>query len=349
MYRVTFIPGDGVGPDVAYSARKVVEASGVQVEWEEKIAGEPAIEKYNTPLPDDTLESIKRNKVALKGPITTPIGEGYRSVNVLLRQLLNLYACLRPARSIPGIKTSFPNVDLVIVRENTEDVYSGVEFPPHSEEAKKIIALCEGKVREDSAITLKPISFYASEKIVRFAFRYALEHNRKKVTCVTKANIMKFTDGLFLEAARKVAKEFPQIEFEERLVDNMAMQLVQKPHLYDVIVTPNLYGDILSDLCAGLIGGLGVAPGANMGDDAAVFEPVHGSAPKYKGMNKVNPTAAILSAAMMLDYLGEKSASQRIEKAVRAVISEGKWLTYDLGGSASTTDMTEAIIDKIGE
>jgi isocitrate dehydrogenase (NAD+) len=348
MHKVTFIPGDGIGPDVAFAARRVVEATGVQIEWEEKIAGEPAIEKYDTPLPDDTLESIKRNKVAFKGPITTPIGGGYRSVNVLLRQLLNLYACVRPARSIPGTKTPFQNIDLVVIRENTEDVYAGVEFPPHSEEAKKIISLCNGKVREDSAITLKPISFYASERIVRFAFRYAIEHNRKKVTCVTKANIMKFTDGLFLEAARKVAEEFPQIEFEERLVDNMAMQLVQKPHLYDVLVTPNLYGDILSDLCAGLIGGLGVAPGANIGDEAAVFEPVHGSAPKYKGMNKVNPTAAILSAAMMLDYLGEKEASQRIEKAVREVIAEGKWVTYDLGGNASTTEMTEAIIDKLG-
>lgn len=349
MHKVTFIPGDGVGPEVAYAAKKVVEASGVKIEWEEKIAGEPAVEKYNTPLPDDTLESIRNNKVAFKGPITTPVGGGYRSVNVLLRQLLNLYACVRPARSIPGVKAPFQNIDLVIVRENTEDVYAGVEFLPHSPEAKKIIELCKDKVREDSAITLKPISFYASERIARFAFRYALEHNRKKVTCVTKANIMKFTDGLFLEAARKVAEEFPQIEFEERLVDNMAMQLVQKPHLYDVIVTPNLYGDILSDLCAGLIGGLGIAPGANIGDDAAVFEPVHGSAPKYKGLNKVNPTAAILSAAMMLDYLGEKSASERIERAVRAVISEGKWVTYDLGGSASTTEMAEAIIDKLGE
>lgn len=348
MYRVTFIPGDGIGPDVAYAAKRVVEASGVQIEWEEKSAGEPALEKYSTPLPDDTLESIKRNRVALKGPITTPIGGGYRSVNVLLRQLLNLYACLRPARSIPGTKTPFQNIDLVIVRESTEDVYAGVEFPANSQEAKKILALCNDKVREDSAITLKPISYYASERIVKFAFRYAREHKRRKVTCVTKANIMKFTDGLFLEAARKVAEEFPDIEYEERLVDNMAMQLVQKPHLYDVIVTSNLYGDILSDLCAGLIGGLGVAPGANIGDDAAVFEPVHGSAPKYKGMNKVNPTATILSAAMMLDYLGEKSASERIEGAVRAVISEGKWVTYDLGGSASTTEMTEAIIDKLG-
>lgn len=349
MYKVTFIPGDGIGPDVAWAARRVVEATGVEIEWEEMIAGEPAIEKFGTPLPEETLESIRRNKVAFKGPITTPIGGGFRSVNVLLRQLLDLYACLRPARSLRGLKGRYENIDLVIVRENTEDVYAGVEFPPGSPEAKKIIEICQGKVREDSAITLKPISFFASERIIRFAFRYAREHGRKKVTCVTKANIMKFTDGLFLEAGRKVAQEFPDIEYEERLVDNMAMQLVQKPEIYDVLVMPNLYGDILSDLCAGLIGGLGVAPGANIGDDTAVFEPVHGSAPKYKGMNKVNPTAAILSAALMLDYLGEKTASERIVEAVNRVIEEGEYLTYDLGGTAGTSEMAEAIARKVQE
>jgi len=354
-YQVTLIPGDGIGPEVVEAARRCVEATGVKIDWEVQEAGAEVIEKYGTPLPEETLNSIRKNKVALKGPITTPIGSGFRSVNVAIRQQLDLYACLRPCKSYPGVKSKHENIDLVVVRENTEDLYAGIEFEIGKEETKKLIDLVKretGKqIREDSAVSLKPNSIFASKRIVKFAFEYALKHRRKKVTAVTKANILKFTDGLFFAAAREVAKEYEgKVEYEERLIDNMCMQLVQKPELYDVLVLPNLYGDIISDLCAGLIGGLGIAPGANLGDGMAVFEAIHGSAPKYAGQNKVNPTAMILSAAMMLDYLGEKEAAERLEKAVASVIAEGKYVTYDLKPlredptAVGTSEMADAII-----
>jgi isocitrate dehydrogenase (NAD+) len=357
-HKVTFIPGDGIGPEVAWAARKCVEATGVDIEWEEVDAGEPAVAKSGTPLPAATLDSIKRNKVAIKGPITTPIGSGFRSVNVELRKSLDLFACLRPCKSYPGVNSRYQDIDLVIVRENTEDLYAGIEFEKDSAEVKKLIEdlnkLSKKAIKPDSAISIKPISKSGSERIVRFAFEYALKNNRKKVTAVHKANIMKFTDGLFLETARGVAGEYSgKVEFEDRLVDNLCMQLVQKPHDYDVLVLPNLYGDIISDLCAGLVGGLGLAPGANIGEGLAVFEPTHGSAPKYKGLNKVNPAATILSAVLMLRYLKEDKAAERLEKAVADVIREGKFVTYDLKknrndhSSVGTKEMAEAIIKKL--
>ncbi len=309
------------------------------------------METHGTPLPPTVLESIRRNKVALKGPITTPIGTGFRSVNVALRQELGLYACLRPCKYYPGIRSRYQDVDLVIVRENTEDLYAGVEFDLDSEQAREIIAMAPGKIRPDSAISIKPISVTGTRQIAKFAFDYAVSAGRKKVTAVAKANIMKFTDGLFYRVAREVAEGYAgQVEYEERLVDNMCMQLVQKPELYDVLVMPNLYGDILSDLCAGLVGGLGVAPGANIGPDVAVFEPTHGSAPRYKGQNKVNPTALILSGMLMLHHLGEHDAADRVERAVAAVIAEGKSVTYDLKPdrndptAVGTAEMADAII-----
>lgn len=350
-YTITLIPGDGTGPELAAAARRVIDATGVKIDWEVHDAGVDVMEKYGTPLPDEVLESIRRNKVALKGPITTPIGKGFRSVNVALRKELNLYACLRPCKYYPGIRSKYTDVDLVIVRENTEDLYAGVEYDLGTPEAKQIIDMSGGKIREDSAISIKPISVTGSRKIVKYAFDYAVQNNRKKVTAVAKANIMKFTDGLFYRVAREVAKEYEgRVEYEERLVDNMCMQLVQKPELYDVLVLPNLYGDILSDLCAGLIGGLGVAPGANIGDDTALFEPTHGSAPKYTGQNKVNPTALILSGMLMLKYIGEKDAAERLEKAVAAVIANGKDVTYDMKPdrndptAVGTSEMADAII-----
>ncbi|MCL2390201.1 MAG: isocitrate/isopropylmalate dehydrogenase family protein [Endomicrobia bacterium] len=347
-HKVTLIPGDGTGPEITEVTAKVVEATGVKIDWEIAHAGVDIMEKEGTPLPQSTLDSIAKNKVALKGPITTPIGTGFRSVNVAIRKELDLFSCLRPCKTYKGVKSKYENIDLVVVRENTEDLYAGVEYPEDSEESKKIIELSKNKIREHSAISIKPISAFGTERIVRFAFDYAVKHNRKKVTAVTKANIMKCTDGLFYKTAREVAKEFEgKIEYEERLIDNMCMQLVQKPELYDVIALPNLYGDILSDLCAGLVGGLGVAPGANFGKDMAVFEAVHGSAPKYKGLNKVNPTALILSAKLMLDYLGETAAASRLEKAVSEVIAEKKQVTYDLGGTAGTKEMGNAIIGKL--
>lgn len=346
-YRVTLIPGDGIGPEIAEATKAVVAATGVNIDWETVHAGADVIEKYGTPLPDEVIASVKKNKVALKGPITTPIGSGFRSVNVALRKALDLYVCLRPCKSLVGVKSVYSNIDLVVVRENTEDLYAGIEFAVGSKEAQEIIKLSGNKIREDSAISIKSISRFASERIVRFAFEYARKHKRKKVTAVTKANIIKFSDGLFLEVAREIAQQFSEIEYEERLIDNMCMQLVQKPSLYDVLVLPNLYGDIVSDLCAGLIGGLGIAPGANIGLDCAMFEAVHGSAPKYKGLNKVNPTALILSAALMLDYLGETDAAKKVNDAVAAVIREGKRVTYDLGGTASTMGMAETIAEKI--
>lgn len=332
MHKVTLIPGDGIGPDVTTAARRVIDASGAQIEWEVLEAGEKVLPVYGTPLPDHVLESIKKNRVALKGPITTPVGKGFRSVNVTLRQELDLYACVRPAKSLPGIKTRYENVNLIIVRENTEDLYAGIEH----------------MVGKDAAESIKIITRAASERIVRFAFELARREKRRKVTAVTKANIMKLTDGLFLECARKVAADYPDIEFEEMLVDAMAMKLVQAPENYDVLVMPNLYGDILSDLAAGLVGGLGVAPGANIGDEVAIFEPVHGSAPKYAGMDKVNPLATILSGVMLLKHLGEFAAAERVMRGVTAVLSEGKTLTYDLGGTAKTSEMATAIIEKMG-
>ena len=347
-HNITLIPGDGTGPQLAEVTAKVIDATGVKINWEIAEAGVDIMEKHGTPLPDSTLKSILKNKVALKGPITTPIGTGFRSVNVAIRKELDLYACLRPCRTYKGVKSSFSEIDLVVVRENTEDLYAGVEFPADSEESNRIIDMSSKKIRPHSAISIKPISKFGTERIVRFAFEYAVKHSRKKVTAVTKANIMKFTDGLFFETAREVAKEYAgKIEYEERLVDNMCMQLVQKPHLYDVLVLPNLYGDIISDLCAGLVGGLGVAPGANFGNGIAVFEAVHGSAPKYKGLNKVNPTALILSGKLMLDHIGETKAAAILEKAVSEVLAEKKNVTYDLDGKAGTTEMGDEIIRKI--
>lgn len=326
--KVTLIPGDGVGPEIVEACVKVIEASGAQVEWEVREAGEKVMEEYGTPLPSEVLDSIRANKVALKGPITTPVGSGFRSVNVALRQELDLYANVRPARSMAGVRSPYQGIDLVVIRENTEDLYAGIER----------------MVDEDTAESVKLITRRASERICRFAFEYARREGRRKVTAVHKANILKFSDGLFLEVARQVAADYPDIEFEDRIVDNMAMQLVQKPHLYDVLVLPNLYGDIISDLCAGLVGGLGVAPSANIGEDIAVFEPVHGSAPKYTGMNKVNPTAQILSGVLMLRHIGQREEADRIQRAVEKVIAEGKAVTYDLGGDAGTLEMAQAII-----
>lgn len=354
MHIVTFIPGDGIGPEISEATKRVIEATGVDIKWDIHEAGQEVFERQGTPLPQSVLDSIKKNKVALKGPITTPVGRGFRSVNVALRQTLDLYCCLRPCKTFKGARTRFENVDLIIIRENTEDLYAGIEFEKDSEDTKKLIdfiTASTGKtIRPDSGISIKPISVYATERIVRFAFEYARKNNRRKVTAVHKANIMKCSDGLFLETARNVAKRYPDIEFEDRIVDNMCMQLVQKPKLYDVIVLPNLYGDVVSDLAAGLIGGLGLAPGANLGEEIAVFEPVHGSAPKYKGLNKVNPLAMILSGVMMLKHLGEVEAARRLETAVAHVIEEGRYVTYDMKPSpddptAATTSMVaDAII-----
>lgn len=332
-YRVTLIPGDGVGPEITEAARRIINATGVPVDWEVAPAGAAQIEEHGTPLPEAVLDSIRRNKVALKGPLTTPVGKGFRSVNVALRKALDLYACVRPARSLPGLVTRYENVDLIVVRENTEGLYSGIEH-------------YVGRHR-DAAESIKIITRDASERIVRFAFELARREGRRKVTAVHKANIMKYSDGLFLETARSVAQSYPDIEFEDWIVDAMAMKLVQAPENFDVLVMPNLYGDILSDVAAGLVGGLGVAPGANIGTDLAVFEPVHGSAPKYTGMNKVNPLATVLSGVMMLRHLGEGAAADRVMEAVTAVLAEGKAVTYDLGGTAGTSEMADAIIEKM--
>lgn len=353
-HKVTLIPGDGVGPELAAAARVAIDATGVDIEWEVQDAGVEVMEKYGTPLPEQVLESVRRNKVALKGPITTPIGTGFRSVNVALRHELNLYACVRPCKYYPGVKSRYPETDIVIIRENTEDLYAGVEFEAGSEEMKQIRSWAPQKIREDAAISIKPISTEGSRRIVKYAFEYAKANNRRKVTAVSKANIMKYTDGLFYQVAREVAKEYEgEIEYEEVLVDAICMQLLQKPENYDVLVMPNLYGDIVSDLGAGLIGGLGVAPGANIGDGVAIFEPTHGSAPKYKGQNKVNPTALILSGMLMLRHLGEWEAAKRLEDAVAAVLAEGKYVTYDLKedrndpSAVGTMEMAEAIAAKL--
>lgn len=358
MHKITLIPGDGTGPEITEATRRVLETTGVPIQWDIQHAGIDVFEKEGTPLPDRVLESIKKNKVAIKGPITTPVGKGFRSVNVTLRQTLDLYCCLRPCKTFTGTRTRYENIDLVIVRENTEDLYAGIEFQKGSEAVGKVIdiihKLSGKKIRPDSGISIKPISVYATERIVRFACDYARKNRRTKVTAVHKANIMKFSDGLFLETARHIAeKEYPDIEFEDKIVDNMCMQLVQKPELYDVIVLPNLYGDVVSDLAAGLIGGLGLAPGANLGEEYAVFEPTHGSAPKYKGLNKVNPLAMILSGVMMLRHLNEFAAAERLETAIASVISEGKHVTYDMKptsddpSSATTSAVADAIIEKL--
>jgi isocitrate dehydrogenase (NAD+) len=330
-YNITLIPGDGIGPEVIKAARIVLEASGVKINWEIVEAGEEVIQKFGTPLPNYVIDSIKKNKVALKGPITTPIGTGFRSVNVALRQTLELYANIRPVKSYKGVPSRYSDIDLVIVRENTEDLYAGIEH----------------KIGEDAAESIKIITRKASERIARFAFELTKREKRKKVTVVHKANIMKYTDGLFLECVRKVSQEYPEIVFEEMIVDAMSMKLVQVPNNYDVLVMPNLYGDILSDLAAGLVGGLGVVPGANIGDKEAVFEPVHGSAPKHKGKFIANPTATILAGVMMLKYLGENKAADRVEKAVVKVLEEGKYLTRDLGGNTGTIEYAEAVIEAI--
>jgi isocitrate dehydrogenase (NAD+) len=333
-YDVTLIPGDGTGPEIMEATRRALEATGVAFNWDIQAAGLDVMEKEGTPLPDRVIESIQRTRVAIKGPITTPVGKGFRSVNVALRKALDLYANLRPCKTYRGVRTRFDNIDLVIVRENTEDIYAGIEFARGELETRQLIdklaELGQPRIRDDAALAIKAISVYGSERIVRFAFDYARANQRKKVTLVHKANIMKFADGLFLEVGQQVARDYPEIQVEDRIVDNMCMQLVQKPELYDVLVMPNLYGDILSDLCAGLVGGLGVAPGANIGADCAVFEPIHGSAPKYAGQNKVNPTAAMLSGVMMLRHLGEIEAAERLDGAIASVISDGKDVTYDL-------------------
>jgi len=356
-HNITLIPGDGVGPEVSEATKRVLDASGVSINWELAYAGASAREQLGELLPQATLKSIRKNKVAIKGPVTTPVGSGFRSVNVALRKELDLYACLRPCKIYPGAPTIFKNVDIVVVRENTEDLYAGIEFERGKAETaklRKLVAEATGdKVREDSAVSLKVISETASRRIVRFAFEYARANKRKKVTAVHKANIMKFSDGLFLATAREVAKEYNDIEFEDRIVDNLCMQLVKRPQQFDLLVLPNLYGDLISDLCAGLVGGLGLAPGANLGDEIAVFEATHGSAPKYKGQNKVNPMSMMLSGVMMLKYIGEAEAADRLEKAIAAVIAEGKSVTYDMkpgGGKAvGTSQVAEAIIEKMGE
>jgi isocitrate dehydrogenase (NAD+) len=330
-YAVTLSPGDGVGPDVTRAARIVIDAANVGIEWEVVDAGEAVIDKYGTPLPDYVLESIRRNRVALKGPLTTPIGKGFRSVNVALRKELDLYANVRPAKSLPSVKTRYEGVDILLVRENTEDLYAGIEH----------------MVGKDAAESIKIITRFGSTRIARFAFELARREGRRKVTAVHKANIMKCTDGLFLDVAEEIAGEYPDIAFEDRIVDACCMKLVQNPGDFDVLVLPNLYGDIISDLCAGLIGGLGVAPGANIGDQCALFEPVHGSAPKYTGMDKVNPLATILSGVMMLRHLGENEAADRITRAMEAVLTEGRCLTYDLGGTAKASEMAAAIAEKL--
>ncbi len=359
VHRVTLIPGDGTGPEISEATRRVLEGTGVKFDWDVRHAGTDVMEEHGTPLPDHVLDSIRANKVAIKGPITTPVGGGFRSVNVALRKELDLYMCLRPCKSYPGVRSRYENIDLVIARENHEDLYAGIEFEQGSPEARKLIDfiadLGARRIRDDSGISIKPISVTGTQRIVRAAFDYAINNGRKKVTAVHKANIMKYSDGLFLRTAREVAEEYADsgVEFEDRIVDNMCMQLVQKPELYDVLVLPNLYGDIVSDLGAGLIGGLGVAPGGNIGDEAAVFEPTHGSAPKYAGQNKVNPMAMMLSGVLMLRHLGEVGAADRLEKAIAATISEGRNVTYDMKPhrddptAVGTSQVADGIIEKM--
>lgn len=357
-YKVTLLPGDGIGPEITDATVRVLESTGVKFEWDIFTVGEAAIPKYGTPLPDKTIESIKKNRVALKGPVTTPIGVGFRSVNVALRKKLDLYVCLRPCKSYKGVVTTpYTDVDIIVVRENTEDLYAGIEFQKGSPEAAQLYELIKNShkdpIRQDAGYSIKTISETGTRRIVKYAFDYAVRYKRKKVTAVSKANIMKFTDGLFLSVAREVAKDYPTIEYDEVLVDALCMRLVRDPRQFDILCLPNLYGDIISDLCAGLVGGLGLAPGANIGDGVALFEPTHGSAPKYTGMNKVSPMAQMLSAVLMLRYLNEEKAADRMENAIAAVIAEGKDVTYDLRKdrnepSAGTSQVADAVIKKMG-
>jgi isocitrate dehydrogenase (NAD+) len=357
-HTVTLIPGDGTGPELVEATRRVLEATGVEFDWDEHPAGEDVYNEEGTPFPDRTLESIKKNGVGIKGPTTTPVGSGFRSVNVLLRKELDLYSCIRPCKAYEGVRTRFPDTDIVIVRENTEDLYAGIEFEKDSDEAKRLAEFLTeldetAKLREHTGISIKPISVFGSERIVRSAFDYAKENGRKKVTAAHKANIMKFSDGLFLEVARNVAEDYPDIEFEDRIIDNLCNQLVSRPEEYDVIVLPNLYGDIVSDLGAGLIGGLGLAPGANIGTEAAMFEATHGSAPKYKGQNKVNPTALMLSGMLMLRHLDERDAADKLEQAIAEVIRKGDKVTYDLKptrddpSAVGTSEFADAVIEEM--
>jgi isocitrate dehydrogenase (NAD+) len=357
MHKITLIPGDGIGPEISEATKRVIDATGVAIEWDIQNAGVDVYEKEGSPLPDRVIESIKRNGIAIKGPVTTPVGTGFRSVNVTLRQTLDLYACVRPCKSYKGTRTKYDNIDIVIVRENTEDLYAGIEFKKGDDDTLELIDFIASKksrqLSRNSGISIKPISVEGTERIVRYAFEYARDNGRKKVTAVHKANIMKHSDGLFLEVARDVAQSYTDIEFEDRIVDNMCMQLVQKPELYDVLVLPNLYGDIVSDLGAGLIGGLGMAPGANIGEKGALFEPTHGSAPKYKGLNKVNPFAMMLSGVLMLNHIGEREAGDRLNRVIAGIIEEGKDVTYDMKptpddpSAVGTSDVADAIIKRL--
>ena len=357
-HEVTLIPGDGTGPELAEATRRVLEATSVSFEWDEQQAGADVMDRYGgNPLPDQVLESIKRTGVALKGPITTPVGGGFRSVNVTLRKTLDLFGQVRPCKSYKGVRSRYEDVDLIVVREATEDLYAGIEYEEGSDEARELadwVAAHGGKIPERSGISIKPLSVEGSRRIVQFAFDYARRNGRHKVTAVHKANIMKFSDGLYLRVAREVAEQNSDVEFEDRIVDNLCMQLVQRPEEYDVLVLPNLYGDIVSDLAAGLVGGLGLAPGANFGTHAAVFEPTHGSAPKYAGQNKVNPMAMMLSGVLMLRHLEEGEAADRLEGAIAEVIAAGESVTYDMKPSrddptaVGTSEVADAIIDKLG-
>jgi len=358
-HRVTLIPGDGTGPELTEATRRVLEATGVDFDWDIREAGADVMDQYGgNPLPDEVLEAIRESGVALKGPITTPVGGGFRSVNVALRKSLDLYAQVRPCKTYPGVRTRFEDVDLIVVRENTEDLYAGIEYEQGSEDAQELIDWIKSKggklAHDDAGISIKPISISGTRRIVQFAFDYARRNGRRKVTAVHKANIMKFSDGLYLRVAREVAAENDDIEFDDRIVDNMCMQLVQRPEEYDVLVLPNLYGDVLSDLCAGMIGGLGLAPGANFGEGIAIFEPTHGSAPKYAGQNKVNPMAELLSGMLMLRHLDESDAADNLEQAIAEVIREGKSVTYDMKPrrddptAVGTSEVADAIIEKLG-
>jgi isocitrate dehydrogenase (NAD+) len=358
-HRVILIPGDGTGPELTEATRRVLEATGVEFDWDVREAGADVMDKHGgNPLPQDVLDAIRETGVALKGPITTPVGGGFRSVNVALRKELDMYAQVRPCKTYPGVRTRFEDVDLIVVRENTEDLYAGIEYEQGTAEAEELIGWIEahgGRLRHrDAGISIKPISITGTRRIVQFAFDYARRNGRRKVTAVHKANIMKFSDGLYLRVAREVAEENSDIEFDDRIVDNMCMQLVQRPEEYDVLVLPNLYGDVLSDLCAGMIGGLGLAPGANYGENVAVFEPTHGSAPKYAGQNKVNPMAEMLSGMLMLRHLDEHGAADSLERAIADVIREGKSVTYDMKPTRTdptavgTSEVADGIIEKLG-
>ena len=356
-HSVTLVPGDGVGPEICDATVRVLEATGVEFDWDVQQAGENVMAQYGTPLPEHVLESIRRTRVALKGPITTPVGTGFRSVNVALRHELELYSCVRPVKAYKGARNLRDDLDFVIIRENSEDLYAGIEFEKGTPECRSLLeeisTLSRKRIRPDSGLSIKPISVSGSERIVQFAFDYARQYGRKKITLVHKANIMKHTDGLFLAVGREVAQRNPDIEFEDRIVDNMCMQLVLRPQEYDVLCCPNLYGDIISDLGAGMIGGLGLAPGANIGTNGAVFEATHGSAPKYTGQNKINPMAVMLSGVLMLRHLKETAAADAMERAIADVIAEGKSVTYDLKATRNdpaavgTTQVADAIVEKL--